>query len=134
MSSVAPYPADIILANIKTLRNAKFDIGDGHCLEACRKVAGVDSLYGTAAQAAAHARIHHVTRVEDIPAGVWIYWGERDGHIAFSLGIRNGVHRCFTPGSPSHPNLWRNIPTVNIAHKWGHSLLGWSKDIDGKTI
>lgn len=134
MGNVGPYTSKIILANIRTLRDAKFDIGTGHCLEACRKVAGVDSLYETAAEAGDHATIHKVAHVNDIPAGVWIYWGERDGHIAFSLGMRNGVHRCFTPGSPKHPNLWRNIPTANIERKWNHTLRGWSKMIDGKTI
>lgn len=134
MSNVGPYPADIILANIKILRDKRYDIGIGHCLEAMRKVAGVDALYPTATIAGNHTHIHEVKGVNDIPPGVFIYWGERDGHIGFSLGMRNGVHRCFTPGSPAHPNLWRNIPTRNITLKWGHVLRGWSKEIDGVTI
>jgi len=134
MGNVGPYTSDIILKNIRVLKRARFNIGTGHCLEAMRKVAGVDSVYGTATLAGDHAHIHTVGKVNDIPDGVFIYWGERDGHIAWSRGMHDGVHYCLTPGSPDDPNHWVRVPTALISSRWGHTLRGWSRDIDGKTI
>jgi hypothetical protein len=105
----------------------------GYCLVFTRSCFDVAARYGTARLAWDNAqKRHQETDPSRIPANVPVWWtgGSRGyGHVAFSLG--GGL--CRSTDWPSAGQV-STTHISNIHTSWGHTLVGWTEDINGVTV
>jgi hypothetical protein len=92
------------------------------CLTDVRESLGVAAKYGSAALAWGHTKFRHSGTP---PAGVPVWWGGGDGHVALSAG----------GGKIWSSDIQRRgmIDLVDmglVSQKWGKPYLGWSEDIN----
>lgn len=127
------------------------------CLRNVRRLYGVAALYPDARSAWDHAVYRHPvgdspTRraetpsmpvtIEDHlarvgrfnpPAGVPVWWSggsHGDGHVAVASHDRTRVWST----DIRRPGFFDLVDTVSIAYTWGLTLLGWTQDVNGRTL
>jgi hypothetical protein len=117
----------------QTARNAEAAVTNrvGFCLQECRKWAGIDALWGTAALAANNAT--NMQRNRDIPRGAFAFWtggSDGSGHIAVGLGAgllrstdADGAGRVGTRTLDWFDQNWNTLTYV-----------GWADNVNGVTV
>lgn len=106
-------------------------LGVGYCLKTIRSLFGVMPLWPDAETAWEEAEYRHrVTRLEDIPWGVPIWWiNGRYGHVALYIG--RGL--CITTDYKESGRLC--IARVDALASWcGGTFVGWTNDINGVVV
>lgn len=101
------------------------------CLQFVRNCFGVSAMHADAKTAWAKAKKKHATSiVEDIPAGVPVFWSVgKYGHIALSTGNGN----CLSNDILRKGRI-DEVPIQAITRSWGAKLLGWSEDVNDVVV
>lgn len=102
-------------------------VGVGMCLKTVRGYYGINSKYPDAESGYNHTKYRHRVDINDIPAGVVIWWTNgRHGHVAISIG--NGL--CLSTD-------WKERGKIDVARiadigpRWGQTFQGgFTEDIN----
>jgi hypothetical protein len=107
--------------------------GDGECLMAVRECYGFPAGVPDAiASWVMSAHKHPQTDPDRIPRGVPVYWSGGSaghGHIAIS----NGDGTCWSTDI-KRVGFFDRTPIAQIHDQWGLTLLGWSEEVNGRTV
>jgi len=106
----------------------------GYCLREVRECLEVGPAAADAIGAWNAAKIRHrFTHVEEIPAGVPIFWAGGSaghGHIAIAAAKRGW---CWSTDI-RRPGYFDRVPIDEVTTKWRMTFLGWTEDLNGVRV